>query len=111
MIATKTRPRTTTTAPPVVVAQIHLAEYEWGNRQMEAAAREVLDTSPHVEICYVAEHAGWALWFARSAEEQNRLIVVGSANDRAIYSGEAAQIREQLATRERLYLPTITRGV
>lgn len=110
MIATQTRPRTTTAAPPVVVAQIHLAEYEWGNRQMETAARELLATSPHVELVHVSEHAGWGLWFSRSAENPERLIVVGSANDRARYSGEAAQIREQLATRERLYLPVITRS-
>ncbi len=112
MIATaqQTRPRTTTTAPPVVVAQIRLADDEYGNRIMEAAAREVLATSPHVDVCYVAEHAGWGIWYARSTENPERLIVVGSANDRARYSGEAAQIREQLATRERLYLSPITRS-
>ena len=103
-------PRTTTAAPPVVVAQIHLAEYEWGNRIMEAAAREVLDNAPHVDLVHVSEHAGWGLWFARSVEHPERLIVVGSANDRARFSGEAAEIRERLYSRERLYLPTITRS-
>ena len=113
MIATSrqtARERTTTTAAPLVVAQIRLAEYEWGNRQMEAAARELLDSSPHVDLVHVSEHAGWSLWFARSVEHPERLIVVGSANDRARYSGEAADIRAQLATRERLYLSPITRG-
>ena len=110
MIA-KTRPRTTTTAPPVVVAQIQLSADEWGNRIMEAAAREVLDSSPHVDLVHVSEHAGWALTFARSTEHLERLIVVGSANDRARFAGEAAEIRQQLANRERVYLPTITRGV
>ena len=109
MIA-KTRPRTTATAPPVVVAQIQLSADEWGNRIMEAAAREVLDSSPHVDLVHVSEHAGWALTFARSTEHPERLLVIGSANDRAIYSGEAARLREQLATRELLYLPPITRG-
>lgn len=65
---------------------IQLADDEWGNDTMREVAEAHFAAHPNLEFVEVHEHAGWFLAYHRSG------IVVGTANDMAVFGPEARAI-------------------
>jgi len=80
---------------------IFLADREWGNDKMLAAAtEEYAKMPPKTEaLMNVHEHGGWWLQFYFNPGYPKG-IVVGTANDAARFSPEVEKIRGRLANAE-----------
>lgn len=91
---------------------IHLADDEWGNQAMERIARQYAEANPDKAnlLMTVYEHGGWVLeWFADLAA--GIFMIVGTANDGAIFSPEQEAVRTFLRRSDLSweYLPEVWR--
>jgi hypothetical protein len=71
---------------------VHLADSERGNCTMHSVA--CLTAADHLErplLVTVCEQAGW--WLSFLFDDANGGVVVGSANDAAVFDGDAAAAR------------------
>lgn len=103
---------TATERPVLYKLYIHLADDEWGNALMHRVAEEALSDPRYEErqplVVCVHEHAGWTLEFALL---DGRVTVVSSANDLAVYHGDAARFREEFRDASVRFAGTIRRPV
>lgn len=83
---------------------------EWGNGVMEQIAKDAIEdptlATKRPLLVTVQEHAGW--WLRWLAEPDQEPIIVGSANETAIYTGRAKLFRETCSEVE--FLPNYERG-
>lgn len=90
---------------------IYLASNEYGNELMAEVASEWFASpegkSDLATVCYVHEHGGWALGYTMIG---GRLVIISSANDSALWQGQAKQFRERIRGAEWIYLPETRRG-
>lgn len=70
--------------------QEHCADDESGNETMERIARERFEIDQSIDVVNVIEHAGWSLSWTRD------MLIVGTANDMAVFSAEQRAARELL---------------
>jgi hypothetical protein len=78
----------------IKILWIHLAPDEWGSELMERVATNEFRARgcPSDLLIEVYEHAGWSLSYIWD-EASERVIVVESANDSAVFQGKAAEWR------------------
>jgi hypothetical protein len=74
--------------------QEHCAGNEWGNDVMERIAMERFESDPSIDVVNVIEHAGWSLSWTRD------MLIVGTANDMAVFSQEQYAARARLGDAE-----------
>lgn len=77
-------------------AFVWLADNEYGNPLMNRVAEEFLCDHPEVDVVEVIEHAGWWMRYARL---NGRVVVIGSANDQAVYPDEVQELRREYGAR------------
>jgi hypothetical protein len=76
---------------------IHLAENEWGNREMARIARQYAAEQPaRPLIVHVCEHTGWWLSFLFGAPGVPEAEICGTANDMASLSRPVEQFRPKI---------------
>lgn len=80
---------------------IHLGDKEWssdeGHQLMPRLAKEAIEANSEPDtltIATVYEHGGWWLTYAKNAAGD--IMGVGSANDLAVYRGEAEAVRQKI---------------
>ena len=87
---------------------VHLADNEWGSAIMEEIAQHEAKKYQDKEnlLITVYEHGGWSLsWLFPQG------IIVGSANDMAVFNPEASAWREKAKEATVEYLGSIRREV
>lgn len=91
--------------------ELFLADNEWGNRIMQDVADRYLRDPDNLGetplVVRVVEHGGWSLSFALV---NNKIEVVGSANDRAEFGGEKGRFRDRIYFAKWHYLPAVRRN-
>ena len=95
----------------VYLLYVHLADNEWGNDVMHRVATELLRSKQYQKplVVEVHEHGGW--WLQYTLAKNGEVMVVGTANDGALFQGEAMEFRKKAAKAEIVYAGNIRREV
>lgn len=103
----------TATLGKVIHQVIYMDGNEYGSPLMDKIAAEWLDehrylVTPDIGICVIVfEHAGWFLGYTLGTNDKQ--LCISSANDGAIYHGEASEWRLSVKEATWDYLPEIRR--
>jgi hypothetical protein len=86
---------------------IYLADNEWqSDGSMERVAREAFANDPELTLVSVCEHGGWWLQYVM---DDDRLLIIGTANDLAKFSPEQMEIKQKLRASKWTYRECIRR--